>query len=289
MATGTVGSPPESVRVLWPVKRVRLAILVVAGIGGLTALGGSAEEKVVAAEKYLLRDASGKTWAELSVRDGQPSLILFDENGQPRTRLALAPDGAATLALFDKDGSQRAVLQVKPEGEPILELLDKNGKASPTPVTAAAPMAETATELGERQSAVEGLYRRLCASCHGRDGQATRARASSPSIPDFTKHAWQASRSKAQLSDSILNGRGTEMPPFDHKVNGNEVRDLVSYVRGFDPAWAKRVDAVNHDAATAPSDFDRRFQQLQQEFQRLKKQQEELSRPKPESNDKNRP
>ncbi len=282
MITGTLGSPAELVCALWRVKRVRLAILVMAGIGGLVALGGSAEEKVVAAEKYLLRDAGGKTWAEFSVRDGRPSLILFDEKGQPRTRLALAPDGAATLALFDKDGSQRAVLQVKPEGEPILELLDKNGKASAPPAPAAAPRAETVTELGERQSAVEALYRRLCASCHGRDGQATRARASSPSIPDFSKHAWQRSRSNAQLVDSILNGRGTEMPPFDHKVNGNEVRDLVTYIRGFDPDRAKHGEAMSPNEITLPGDFNRRFQQLQQEFERLKK--EELSRPKPERN-----
>jgi hypothetical protein len=43
--------------------------------------------QVVEAQRFVVRDTRGKTRAELGFRDGGPSLALFDEKGDRRTRL----------------------------------------------------------------------------------------------------------------------------------------------------------------------------------------------------------
>jgi hypothetical protein len=57
-----------------------------------------------------------------------------------------------------------------------------------------------------------------------------------PPIPDFTSREWQASHESAQLSVSILEGRGALMPPWHGKISPEQARDLVAYVRTFGPA-----------------------------------------------------
>ena len=56
-----------------------------------------------------------------------------------------------------------------------------------------------------------------------------------PAIPDFTLRAWQEGRSDPQLLISVLDGKGTRMPPFRDKLTRDQARDLVALVRSFDP------------------------------------------------------
>jgi len=59
--------------------------------------------RVVEAERFVLKDASGRTRVELTVLgDGSPTLGLFDRNGLPRALLGLAPDGTPALALLGR-------------------------------------------------------------------------------------------------------------------------------------------------------------------------------------------
>ena len=49
--------------------------------------------------------------------------------------------------------------------------------------------------------------------CHGADGTGSPARGLLDEIPDFTSVTWQAQRVDAQLLASILDGKGSGMPP----------------------------------------------------------------------------
>ena len=93
-----------------------------------------------------------------------------------------------------------------------------------------------------------------------------------PNIPDFTNRTWQTATGTPQLLNSILDGKGTLMPAFRGRVNEDQARDLAAYIRAFGPP------------PTAPSelpanDFERRFRELQDQWNELQKQLEALPPP----------
>jgi len=93
-----------------------------------------------------------------------------------------------------------------------------------------------------------------------------------PDIPDFTNRKWQHQQSDAQLLGSILDGKGKQMPPFAGKIDREKARKLVTYVRSFGRLRAQ--------VAREPLDnFEKNFRRLQNQFDRLQKQLEELSLP----------
>jgi hypothetical protein len=62
--------------------------------------------KVVEAECFVLKDMHGNVRAELSLRSGSPSLIMYGENKKRRLEIILNDDGAGLL-LFDESGHCR--------------------------------------------------------------------------------------------------------------------------------------------------------------------------------------
>jgi uncharacterized membrane protein len=54
-----------------------------------------------------------------------------------------------------------------------------------------------------------------------------------PELPDFRDTTWQARRRDAQLLASILDGKGTRMPPWRDELSEEQARGLVAYVRSF--------------------------------------------------------
>jgi mono/diheme cytochrome c family protein/uncharacterized membrane protein len=83
--------------------------------------------------------------------------------------------------------------------------------------------------------AARELFRKHCAKCHGADGTGKKSRGRLPEIPDFTQTAWQAQRNDAQLTASILDGKGDDMPGARGKLGPEQARGLVAYVRTFAP------------------------------------------------------
>ena len=79
------------------------------------------------------------------------------------------------------------------------------------------------------------LYQLHCAECHGSKGTGSPVRRRSPEIPDFTDASWQARRTDSQLLDSIIEGKGPEMPPLDDEINDQQAHGLVKFVRAFAP------------------------------------------------------
>jgi mono/diheme cytochrome c family protein len=125
--------------------------------------------------------------------------------------------------------------------------------------------------VNQQADAGRGIFQRFCKSCHGSDGRGTTLRDQTPSIPDFTSQVWQQRRSPPVLTTTILEGKGTVMPAFRGKLNEAQIRDLVAYLRAFAPQPAS--------ASVGPeTDFKRRFDQLTQELDDLKKQYQELSK-----------
>ncbi len=138
----------------------------------------------------------------------------------------------------------------------------------PTP-TAAQPSRPSPNDLSIREGSQ--TFRRSCAVCHGGDGRGAEARESLPEIPDFTAGAWHRARTDSQLVVSVLDGKGSGMPPFRDKLSREQVRGLVAFIRSLGPSRPA-------PATRAPSDdFEARFQQLLAEFEDLRRRSRALS------------
>jgi mono/diheme cytochrome c family protein len=139
------------------------------------------------------------------------------------------------------------------------------------PKLAKPPAPSLSPEVAERTRVATGLYRQYCLTCHGADGKGLELRAAMPTIPDFANRSWQATATNPQLAISILDGKGTLMPAFRGRVEEEQARDLVAYVRAFGPAPVSPPAAVE-------GDFENRFRELQQQWNELQKQLEDLSK-----------
>ena len=79
------------------------------------------------------------------------------------------------------------------------------------------------------------LFDSVCATCHGRDGRGGVPSAEGQPAPrNFCDAAFQASRSDAELKQSIRGGKGP-MPPFGTLFDDEQLTLLVAYIRGFNP------------------------------------------------------
>jgi mono/diheme cytochrome c family protein/uncharacterized membrane protein len=101
------------------------------------------------------------------------------------------------------------------------------------------------------------LFRKHCVKCHGADGTGTEMRRRRPELPDFTDPAWQARRRETQLLASILDGKGTKMPPWRADISEEQARGLVAYIRSF----ASGSDRTSHveqpaDESNSPAEAE---------------------------------
>lgn len=116
------------------------------------------------------------------------------------------------------------------------------------------------------------IFRQYCIVCHGPDGTGNVMRASLPPIPNFTDPAFQRTHTDAQLLVSILDGKGALMPSNRGRVTEEQARDLAAYVRAFGPAGSQAVQL-------APSEFEKRFNVLQAQWDALNKELQAVSPP----------
>ncbi len=78
------------------------------------------------------------------------------------------------------------------------------------------------------------VYGTFCFACHDTNGKGNSTiRTSMRELPDFTATSWQRSRTDAQLSNSILRGKGKFMLPMTDKLGSVDVKQMVALVRGF--------------------------------------------------------
>jgi mono/diheme cytochrome c family protein len=142
------------------------------------------------------------------------------------------------------------------------------------PIAATAPSPERAAQL---QAAAE-FYRTNCFACHGTDGTGNLIRPLMPAIPNFTSREWQMSRTDSQLQTSILEGKGTFMPPWMGKFSADFARDLIARVRSFGPP---DLLAARAPTRVASGVFENKIRALRMERDEVERQLRELDRSLP--------
>ena len=111
----------------------RIGALVLVGIAAVVLMGQAKPRKVaqvIEAEKFVVRDKSGKVRAalQISAKD-EPSLDLYDKNGKNRASLAILEGGGQTPILFLLDRNEKFSLKLaEVGGEGIMWLHDKDGR-----------------------------------------------------------------------------------------------------------------------------------------------------------------
>jgi cytochrome c oxidase cbb3-type subunit 3 len=89
----------------------------------------------------------------------------------------------------------------------------------------------SAAEVSMPPDGVE-LFASKCAKCHGPDGRGT-AKYLKKGQKDFTDAAWQKSRTDAQLTKVVVEGKGDFMPAWKEKLSAEEIKALVGQIRAF--------------------------------------------------------
>jgi mono/diheme cytochrome c family protein len=69
--------------------------------------------------------------------------------------------------------------------------------------------------------------------CHDADGKGEGSRVNWPNIPNFTDARWHGTRTDAELSRSIVEGKGKAMPPMGEKLGSCSVSEMVAFIRAF--------------------------------------------------------
>jgi hypothetical protein len=100
----------------------------------------------------------------------------------------------------------------------------------------------------QEKRVVISLFNRYCIRCHGVDGRGVW---DIPDVPNFTNPRWQELHTDGQLARSILEGRGSVMPPWRGVLSLEEAWALARYVRTFVPGTeVSRPDFSTPEKAT---------------------------------------
>jgi mono/diheme cytochrome c family protein len=202
-----------------------------------------------------------------SIREGKGSMPAMKETLETN-------DVVALVALIRNFRDGRQVVTDGPDDDARPQ---KPGEAD-SPLTGARdqtprPISRLANApAGSMADAGRAHYQRLCISCHGADGRGAAMRSQVPGFPDFTSPDWHSGRSDAQIKTSVLEGKGTRMPTFSGRLNDAQTRSLVAFVRSMAPT-------PDRSSPAGSTDFHRRFEQMKEEMNDLKRQYHALSRP----------
>jgi mono/diheme cytochrome c family protein len=116
------------------------------------------------------------------------------------------------------------------------------------------------------------IYREYCVNCHGKDGKGLELKVAMPEIPDFTGRRWQEAHTNPEVAAAIRTGKD-KMPSFgEDRIQQDQLNALVAYVRAFGPERFQPPDKGT------PSQFEERFRLLEEEWDALQKQLEELKK-----------
>ena len=74
------------------------------------------------------------------------------------------------------------------------------------------------------------LFKAKCAVCHGADGSGNTAMGKQMQSPDLRSEEVQK-QTDAQLIDATANDKGKKMPAYKDKLTGDQIKQLVGYIR----------------------------------------------------------
>ena len=87
-------------------------------------------QPVVAAERFVVRDANGRVRGEFGTNgDAEPVLRLNNAAGKERVLMGLRPDGTIEMRLTDHRHEHRASMFLGQDGWPTLALMSPAGRA----------------------------------------------------------------------------------------------------------------------------------------------------------------
>jgi len=209
--------------------------------------------------------------------DGQLKRAVLEGKGDsmPSMKQQLGDIEVESLIVLVRSFARRDQA-VSPKRSDPITLAERPAAGAADPGDARRDLPPPPAKTGSQMPKAGALYRRYCVTCHGADGKGSSARAGMPALPDFTNRAWQDSRGDPQFQASILNGKGTLMPPFAGRLAAADTRDLIAYLRTFGPP--RPATSVN-----PTSDFARRFEELQRQWDALERELDQLS---PENDEK---
>jgi mono/diheme cytochrome c family protein len=92
-------------------------------------------------------------------------------------------------------------------------------------------MIASAASVMAQNAPAKDLFASKCAMCHGPDGSAQTTMGKNLKIRDFHSADVQK-QSDADLKTVITKGKG-KMPAFDGKLTGEQIDQLVGYLRGI--------------------------------------------------------
>jgi cytochrome c oxidase cbb3-type subunit 3 len=121
----------------------------------------------------------------------------------------------------------------------------------------------------EKMRATGTLFQMNCLACHGPDGKGNLMRAAMPAIPDFTARSWQTGKDSAQLAASVLDGKGTLMPPWRGRLTSDQARDLAAFVRALGPADLLTAEAPVTEFGTHFRELKKKWTDLEQQARSL--------------------
>lgn len=97
------------------------------------------------------------------------------------------------------------------------------------PATSAVPYTSKSTAAGK------ATFLRLCAECHDEDGKAL-AQSMGPAADLTDPSRWKHGTGDAHIFRSIRDGAGTAMPVFGNQLSGDQIWELVNFIRSIGPA-----------------------------------------------------
>ena len=204
-----------------------------------------------------------------------------------------AKDMVALVRKF-QDGKQVIPLAAPlPPGPPPVDVATRpgiskspdDGRSPPTLIDSPKPGGDLrrpaptpSGELAARIRTGSVIFSQFCLVCHGPDGTGKGVRAAMPPIPDFTNPEWQLGKKDAELLVSIMEGKGTLMPPNNTRLTRDQARDLVAFIRSFGPA--RPVEQIADD-----NEYEKSLRRLQQQFEQLETELKKLDK-KPDGGSK---
>ncbi|HKI20206.1 MAG TPA: c-type cytochrome [Isosphaeraceae bacterium] len=222
-------------------------------------------------------DFTSSEWHRARSNDRLVRSISEGKGMMPAMKRKLGkPEVVELVALVRNFRDGRQVLsddssdKVDPAAPPDPARPSKKSVTSPLPQP---PLSAPGTADGpddSQRAAARVLFDRFCISCHGQDGRGEPMRRRIARMPDFTALAWHGTRSDAEMTCSVLEGKGTAMPSFRGKLEDVQVRQLVAYVRSM----ARGLTRAN---LRSTGEFHRRFQRLREQMDDLDRQIRALS------------
>jgi mono/diheme cytochrome c family protein len=212
-------------------------------------------------------DFTETEWHNQHDDDHMLDVVWEGRGSMPAMKTKLGPKDAILLVALVRrfQGGRQVVPDGPAEPAGSSNSARPRGTAEPaTPGVRSIPAvsASTSESAVPRSNAGRDVFQQFCVSCHSGDGRGKAMRVALPSIPDFGAPDWPSRRSDAQLSASIMEGKGSGMPSFGGKLGEAQVRDVVAHIRSFSFAKGPPIPKPAND-------FRRRFDELRRQMEQL--------------------